>query len=252
MPRKNDGMAHKAFSIVRRISTTVLIMAVVMTALAIHRPAAAADADTRRSFFHSIEIRSSKLKAFRKWNSALIRYAQEQSRAQSREQGRDCRNDGSAACAYGKLDSFLDTLRGKSRHEQLVAVNARMNAWPYTSDIKNWGKKDYWATPAEFMSRSGDCEDFAIAKFFALKRLGWSASALRLAAVKDLKRGQGHAVLVAFHGDKIWMLDNQIKQVVETNTVRHYEAVYSINENFWWRHQVMTASRSASVQTAAR
>lgn len=242
MLRQNVGTAHKASTISRRISTTVLIMVVLMTTLAIHRPAAAADA--RRSFFHSIEIRFNDKRAFQKWNSAVVRYTQ--------EQGQDCRNDGSAACAYGRLDAFLDTLRGKSRHEQLVAVNAHMNARPYTTDTKNWGEKDYWATPAQFMSRSGDCEDFAIAKFFALKRLGWNANALRLAAVKDLNRGEGHAVLVAFDGAKSWMLDNQIKEVVETNTVRHYEAVYSINENAWWRHKVMTASRSASVQTAAR
>lgn len=246
MLKLNVGTAHKASTINQRISATVLILMVLMTTLAIHRPAAAADA--RRSFFHSIEIRSSETKAFGKWTSALARYAREQERAQ----GQECRNDDSVACAYAELDAFLDTLRGKSRHEQLVAVNAHMNARPYTPDTKNWGETDYWATPAEFMIRSGDCEDFAIAKFFALKRLGWNANTLRLAAVKDLDRGEGHAVLVAFDGTKRWMLDNQIKQVVETKTVRHYEAVYSINENFWWRHRVMSASRSAGVQTAAR
>ncbi len=246
MPRQIDGMAREASSIARRISTLVLIVSVLMTALVLHRPAAAAE--DRRSFFHSIEIRFDKMDAFRKWNSAVARYAQEQDRTR----GQECRNDDSAACAYRRLDSFLDTLRGKTRHEQLVAVNAHMNARPYAPDTKTWGQKDYWATPAEFMTHSGDCEDFAIAKFFALKRLGWNANALRLAAVKDLKRGEGHAVLVAFDGAKSWMLDNQIKQVVETDTVRHYEAVYSINENFWWRHKVMTASRSAGIQTAAR
>ncbi len=235
MLKQTVGTAHKSTFIIQRISALVLISAVVMATLAIHRPAAAADA--RQSFFHSSEIRSSKTDAFRKWTSAVSRYAEEQDRAET---------------AYGELDAFLDTLRGKTRREQLVAVNAHMNTRPYTTDTKNWGQKDYWATPAEFMSRSGDCEDYAIAKFFALKRLGWNPNALRLAAVKDLDRGEGHAVLVAFDGTKSWMLDNQIKQVVETDTVRHYEAVYSINENFWWRHKALTAARSAGVQTAAR
>jgi len=246
MLKQDVGTAYKASTVIQRVSTTVLIMVFLMATFAIHRPAAAAEA--RRSFFHSIEIRSNKTKAFEKWNSAVARYAQEQVRAR----GQNCRNGDPVACAYAELDAFLDSLRGKSRHEQLVAVNTRMNARPYTPDTKNWGEKDYWATPAEFMARSGDCEDFAIAKFFALKRLGWNANTLRLAAVKDLDRGEGHAVLVAFDGAKSWMLDNQIKQVVETKAVRHYEAVYSINENFWWRHKVMSASRSAGVQTAAR
>lgn len=229
-----------------KLSFAVLIIAIAMNTVAIHRPAAAAD--VRQSFFQSIEIRSTKIAAFEKWNTAVDRYTREQDRAEQQ----DCRNDGSVACIYAELDAFLDTLRGKTRRQQLVAVNAYMNARPYTRDTKNWGKKDYWATPAEFMTRSGDCEDFAIAKFFALKRLGWNANALRLAAVKDLDRGEGHAVLVVFDGDRSWMLDNQIKQVVETDAVRHYQAVYSINENFWWRHKVTTSSRSAGIQTAAQ
>ncbi len=241
MPARNDGMAHDGSSITRRMFTRVLILTVLATVVAVARPAAAAEA--RPSFFHSVEIRSDKVAAFWKWTTALARYAEEQ----NRERGRDCRDGASAGCEYGRLDAFLDTLRGAGRHEQLVAVNAYMNERPYTPDAKNWGEKDYWATPAEFLSRSGDCEDFAIAKFFALKRLGWNADALRLVAVKDLDRGEGHAVLVAFDGAESWMLDNQIKHVVETDSVRHYEAVYSINEHFWWRHKVVTASRGAGI-----
>ena len=51
---KNGGTVGKASTITQRISTTVLIMAIVLTTFATPRVAAAADA--RRSFFHSIEI----------------------------------------------------------------------------------------------------------------------------------------------------------------------------------------------------
>ena len=55
---------------------------------------------------------------------------------------------------------------------QIKAVNNFMNKSRYIQDNKNWGKKDYWASPGEFLAKFGDCEDFSIAKYMALKYLG--------------------------------------------------------------------------------
>ena len=42
-------------------------------------------------------------------------------------------------------------------------------------------KKDYWATPIEFMGTgAGDCEDYAIAKYFSLINLGIPEDKLRI------------------------------------------------------------------------
>jgi predicted transglutaminase-like cysteine proteinase len=88
------------------------------------------------------------------------------------------------------------------------------------------------------MTKFGDCEDYAIAKFLSLKRLGWTDDELRVAAVKDLNLNVGHAVLIVYYGGKTWVLDNQIRRVVATASIRHYQPVYSINETSWWRHRV--------------
>ncbi|MGF1641989.1 MAG: transglutaminase-like cysteine peptidase [Rhodospirillales bacterium] len=221
-----------------------LVLLLALAAFVAARPAAAADG--RPSYFQSIEFASTDIAPFGKWRDALARTAREM----AAEARRDCAEPG-AACPYRALDAFLDTLRHKRRHEQLVAVNAYMNARPYVSDLRNWGEKDYWATPGEFLTRSGDCEDYAIAKFFALRRLGWSAESLRLAAVKDTARDTGHAVLIAFDGATSWLLDNQIKPVVATDRVDRYEPVYSINEHAWWRHQVVAPSIATRVDTVA-
>jgi predicted transglutaminase-like cysteine proteinase len=238
-----NGKAANGSGIARRLGLLALSLALVAGILD-GRPAAAAD--TRQSFFRSVELASVNTEPFTKWHDALART----SREVAEEQGRDCGNEG-AGCRYRQLDAFLDTLRHKGHRQQLAAVNAYMNARPYVTDAENWGRKDYWATPAEFLTRSGDCEDYAIAKFFALKRLGWNADALRLAAVKDLDQGAGHAVLIVFEGGKSWLLDNQIKEVVATDTVRRYEPVYSINEHAWWRHRVVAPSATAGVDTAS-
>ena len=70
-----------------------------------------------------------------------------------------------------------------------------------------------------------------------LRDLGFPAAQLRVVAVKDLNLKVGHAILVVFLGGQTYLLDNQVKKVVETKKVRHYKALYSINEDAWWRHK---------------
>jgi predicted transglutaminase-like cysteine proteinase len=209
------------------------VMAGLAAFLALSSAAPASAEAMRPSFLRSVEARSTNLGQFTRWNAVLSRSAEEAARVERA----DCRFAGTAACSYEEWLQFLHRLRRASKWEQLVAVNAYMNARTYVPDDKNWGMKDHWATPGEFLARSGDCEDFAIAKFLSLKHLGWSDDELRIAAVKDRKLGVGHAVLVAYFGGKVWLLDNQLEHVTDLDTVRHYEPVYSINESHWWLHK---------------
>jgi predicted transglutaminase-like cysteine proteinase len=208
-----------------------------------------AHADAARpSFLRSVETRSNNLNPFIRWTSMLVRAAEEAARLESAE----CRFAGTAACSYQEWLRFLDTLRGLSKWEQLVAVNGYINARAYVPDEKNWGVPDHWATPGEFLSRSGDCEDFAIAKFFSLKHLGWANDDLRIAAVKDLKLGAGHAVLVVYLAGTTWLLDNQLKNVTDLEQVRHYEPVYSINGSHWWLHKKIERPRDLVLTVGSR
>jgi len=140
------------------------------------------------------------------------------------------------ACNYLKLKQFLDSIKSKSRLEQIVAVNGLINKAKYVADDSNWSQKDLWNSPGEFMARFGDCEDFAIAKFVSLRMLGFPLDSLRVVAVKDLNLKVGHAILVVMLDGKAYVLDNQISQVIEATKIRHYDPVFSINEKFWWRH----------------
>jgi hypothetical protein len=108
-----------------------------------------AHADAARpSFLRSVETRSNNLNPFIRWTSMLVRAAEEAARLESAE----CRFAGTAACSYQEWLRFLDTLRGLSKWEQLVAVNGYINARAYVPDEKNWGVPDHWATPGEFLS----------------------------------------------------------------------------------------------------
>lgn len=80
-------------------------------------------------------------------------------------------------------------------------VNRTINAIPARSDFDNWSQTDYWATPSELLQRgAGDCEDFAIAKYYLLRAHGVRPDELRLmiARVYDAprRRIERHLVLV--------------------------------------------------------
>ncbi len=198
----------------------------------------AAGGQPQPSFFHSVEVRSSNLAPFKKWNTALARYSKESSVTTQVH----CTSRALDICSYDDWLKFLATLKDAPPLVQLNEVNKRINQASYITDSTNWGQKDYWATPAEFMARFGDCEDYAILKYLSLLHLGWREDDLRVVAVKDLNLKVGHAVLVAFFkhpktGQILpLLLDNQIPKIVVADKVRHYQPVFSLNKNFWWRH----------------
>ena len=97
---------------------------------------------------------------------------------------------------------------GKSEREVLLLVNSFWNAWPYREDQVNWGKADYWATPAQFLKKSGDCEDYSIVKYFTLKELGFVPDSMRIVVLRDTIRNLAHAVLVVSLNDEAYVLDN--------------------------------------------
>ena len=129
-----------------------------------------------------------------------------------------------------------EKLMGQPLMEQLKAVNNFFNQWPYKTDIANWGLEDYWATPKEFFKKSGDCEDYAIAKYYALRDLGVPAHKMRIVAVMETIRGIGHAVLVVFVDDKAYVLDSLSNLLLQHSRLTNYEPKFSVNEEFRWVH----------------
>jgi predicted transglutaminase-like cysteine proteinase len=223
----------KLIDIMRAISRIIAVGSVAMAiGFMLVGPELAQAAKASPSFFRSKEIRSSNLKPFKKWTGALGRYVKERSKIKG-----DCKATKLNKCHYAAWVKFLTSIKKKDPVTQIRLVNKYMNQAKYTTDKANWGKKDFWATPGEFMSKFGDCEDFAISKFLSLRMLGFKQNQLRVVAVKDLNLKVGHAVLVVYHGGKVLVLDNQIKKVIEASRIRHYTPVFSINDKFWWRHR---------------
>ena len=64
-------------------------------------------------------------------------------------------------------------LKTLPRDAQVRRVNDVVNQLGYWSDRDVYRKADYWATPEEmFEKMGGDCEDFALFKYFLLRAAG--------------------------------------------------------------------------------
>lgn len=130
----------------------------------------------------------------------------------------------------------------KPSREMLVQVNRQANRQPYHADMDLWGASDFWALPEEFALRGGDCEDYAIAKYVALRERGVSADDLRIAVGYDHRRGDYHAVLKVRAEGRWLTLDMEIDSPLEPAQIAHFETIYTIAEGGLWDHRRQVAS----------
>lgn len=175
------------------------------------------------ALMESAEKRERDLSAFTKWTSMFSRF------------NREMRNAANARL-LGEWQSEINRFQGQSMKQMVSSVNRLVNQKRYILDKNNWGKSDYWATPIEFLKRGGDCEDFAIAKYAALRSLGFPEERLRVAIVQDTKKNIPHAVLVAYTDQGAYLLDNQNKNLIDAEVKGRYKPIFSINRQAWWLH----------------
>lgn len=185
-----------------------------------------------QALFGSTEISAEKLTALPQWARVLAKMKTE------RKQFRACL-DSEAACTGAGLRSWREVVaetKGKPQLEVLKTVNGYFNRWPYRIDRELYGVSEFWATPQEFMKRSGDCEDYAIAKFFVLRDLGYANEDLRIVILMDRIRRIGHAVLAVYAMGDILILDSLTDLIFSHRKYRHYVPQYSMNETTRWAH----------------
>ncbi len=133
-------------------------------------------------------------------------------------------------------ESLVSRLRMASDTERIREINSFFNSLTFRSDQTVWGREDYWASPSEFLNRgTGDCEDYAIAKYISLRRLGMDDSRLRLAYVRSLTLRQAHMVLLVEteEGQQL-VMDNLTASLQPPSRRGDLEPVYSFNGTGLW------------------
>jgi len=127
---------------------------------------------------------------------------------------------------------------------KLGAVNQFFNRRVQSrDDTEVWSQVDYWASPLEMLEKgSGDCEDFAIAKYFSLLALGMPVHKLRLVYVRAQLGGPGgplqaHMVLAYYAAPNAepQILDNLITDVRPASRRPDLAPVFSFNSEGLWQ-----------------
>ncbi len=140
---------------------------------------------------------------------------------------------GASAAKRGRaLNTLIEKLRDEDTETKLIAINRFFNQFTYVTDEEMWGEEDYWATPIEFLGRKGgDCEDFVVGKYFALRALGVGDEHLFLTYVKAIKQNIAHMVLT-YHptpGSIPLVLDNYNPSILPASDRADLVPVYSFN-----------------------
>lgn len=116
---------------------------------------------------------------------------------------------------------------------KLSHVNSFFNRILPVNDSTKYNADDYWATPKEFLVQGkGDCEDYAIAKYFTLKETGIDKNKLFLAVVQVKGETSYHMVLLYIENKKSMplVLDNLSSKVIPFNKRKKLEAKFIFNE----------------------
>ncbi|MDD2887432.1 MAG: transglutaminase-like cysteine peptidase [Aliarcobacter sp.] len=147
-------------------------------------------------------------------------------------------------------DTMIEASKNETILNKLKNVNDFFNQITYKSDLSVWGTKDYWATPFEFMGKgAGDCEDYAIAKYFTLIKLGVPDEKLRITYVSYRKTNtsyeEAHMVLTYYHkvGVEPVVLDNINKMLQVASKRPDLKPVYSFNASGLWQAKTKGEAR---------
>ena len=133
--------------------------------------------------------------------------------------------------------AIVDAAKLQEGRARLGEINRAINlAVRPVSDLAQYGQIDVWTTPLATLARGGDCEDYAIAKFVALRRAGIAPDDLRIVIMRDTLRGEDHAVAAA-RLDGHWLtLDNRRMAMVEDSDLRNYRPTFLINQSSVMRY----------------
>lgn len=142
------------------------------------------------------------------------------------------------------LQQTLIEVRPAPERARLARVNDFINRRiRFEDDLAIWSLSDYWATPLETIGQSsGDCEDLAIIKYYALKAAGIPLAKLRLIYVKASLQGpngpyqQAHMVLAYYPTPNAvpLVLDNLVTEILPASQRQDLQPVFSFNSEAIW------------------
>jgi predicted transglutaminase-like cysteine proteinase len=151
-----------------------------------------------------------------------------------------------AVAALGPLQDLLQHAAALDEEARLEPINTWFNRRViFRTDDAAWGEPDHWASPLETLQAGhGDCEDYAIAKYFSLIAIGIPVARLRLVYVRaqvagnpNANDGQAHMVLAYYAQPNAepLILDNLVTSVRPASRRPDLTPVFSFNSEGLWQ-----------------
>jgi len=143
-----------------------------------------------------------------------------------------CRADADGCPSYAaQFLRLINAVKSKSGRARLDEANRGVNAAiRFVSDFTQYGEADRWSAPlASFATAKGDCEDYAIAKYVALRDAGFPIDDLRVVMGRDRTIRQDHAVLAARLDGRWLILDSMRSELLEDSRVLDLTPVFAID-----------------------
>ncbi|MCV2349598.1 transglutaminase-like cysteine peptidase [Paucibacter sp. Y2R2-4] len=139
------------------------------------------------------------------------------------------------------LLQMIEKAGAQDEEARLSTINSYLNRRiEFRDDVEVWGKVDYWASPLEALDKGrGDCEDYAIAKYFSLVSAGVPVAKLRMVYVRATVGGRSLAHMVlAYYAEpnaEPLILDNLIGVVRPASQRPDLQPVFSFNSEGLWQ-----------------
>lgn len=148
--------------------------------------------------------------------------------------GADASTGMPAACPPALRGARTVVLRGRSlmERDRLELVNRFVDRRRYLATAND----NRWETLASFLRRGGDCEDFALAKYFLLRAMGMPAANLRVVVAHTRGSSGNHALLAVRLADGQALLLDTDDRMHPASRSGPYRYLYSVNEDALWDH----------------
>jgi predicted transglutaminase-like cysteine proteinase len=139
-----------------------------------------------------------------------------------------CRmNAGRCSPAVKHFLSIIAEGRARTGRARIGVINRAINI-----AIRPKSDPGHWKPPLDTLSTgSGDCKDYAIAKYVALIEAGVAEKDVRLVIVRDLALGQDHAVVAARLGLTWIMLDNRWLTLLQDAEMRRVVPLFVLDHD---------------------
>jgi predicted transglutaminase-like cysteine proteinase len=138
------------------------------------------------------------------------------------------------SCSSPSASKFLAIVREGEEYEGLAQIGHINRAANYALRQEHGDQvDDEWTSPLVALAKgAGDCKQFALLKYAALREAGIPRDALRIVVVEVRSTHRQHAFVAVQNQDRWLLLDNRTSTLIESSkALDYYDPLYALDQN---------------------